>query len=367
MKKILFLLLDGLGDVSYSELGNKTPLEAAKTPVLDSLAFNGYCGKLIPLGFDKYVPLSDASLMTFSNFGYDVRKIKPNRGSVEAVGAGIKIKNGDLCARTNFAIVDKNWRILDMRAGRLKTKEGKRMAKKVNRIKFYAPFKFVATYEHRGVLVFFGNFSDKIPIPDPHMPMKKVRKSSKMLNDFMSLVYNALKGDKANFLLMRGLGSKLPKVKKFGFKACAIGVGDKPLDRGIAILIGIKTLHFPREKEMTSSHKRAIDKAFNRFDFVFVPFKETDVPGHDGDCRRKVKEIELVDKFIGTLDLKDKLIVVTTDHRTVCKKRVHTKGSIPTMVSFGPSKRKRKFGERYCVDFKIPSYKLIDYIRVLNK
>jgi 2,3-bisphosphoglycerate-independent phosphoglycerate mutase len=366
MKKILFLLLDGLGDVRYSQLGNKTPLEAAKTPVMDSLAFNGYCGKLTPIGFGKYVPLSDASLMTFSNFGYDVRKIKPNRGFVEAVGAGIKIKNGNLCARTNFAIVDKDWRILDMRAGRLKTEEAERMAKKINRIKFYAPFKFVATYEHRGVLVFFGSFSDKIPIPDPHLPMKKVRKSSKMLNDFMDLVYSTLKGDKANFLLIRGLGSKLPKIKKFGFTACAIGVGDKPLDHGISTLIGIKTLRFPREKEMTSAHKRAIDGAFNKFDFVFVPFKETDIPGHDGDFRRKVKEIELVDKFIGTLDLKDKLIVVTTDHRTVCKKRVHARGSVPTMISLGSSAQKRKFGERYCTDFNLPSYKLMPLIKKLD-
>ena len=35
---IAFVLIDGLGDVSIPELGNRTPLEAAHTPFLDALA-----------------------------------------------------------------------------------------------------------------------------------------------------------------------------------------------------------------------------------------------------------------------------------------------------------------------------------------
>lgn len=36
--KVLFLLVDGLGDVSAPELRDKTPLEYANTPNLDELA-----------------------------------------------------------------------------------------------------------------------------------------------------------------------------------------------------------------------------------------------------------------------------------------------------------------------------------------
>lgn len=357
--KILFLLLDGLGDVRYRQLGDKTPLEKARTPTLDALAYNGYCGKLLPLGLGKEVPISDASLMTFANFGYDVRKIKPARGVVEATGAGLRVRDGYLCARTNFAIVDKDWTVKDIRAKRITG--AKDLERKINKIKFYVPFKFKATTGHRGVLVFYGKFSDKIATPDPHKTGVRVRKSSKMLNDFMALVYNALKGERANFLLIRGLGSRVPKIKKFGMRAAALfRKDDVNFDKGIAKLVGMKIVEVPKVD------KKAVEKTLKKNDFVFILYKATDPPGHDGDYREKVKQIEAADRFIATLDLRDKLVVVTSDHCTVCKKKSHTTDPIPTMVSFGPDNGKRKFGERFCIDFKIPSYKLMEYIKKLG-
>ncbi len=357
--KVLFLLLDGLGDVRYKELGGKSPLEKAKTPNLDRLAFNGYCGKLIPAGLGKEIPISDASLMTFADFGYDVRKMKPARGVLEAIGAGMRIKDGCLCARTNFAVVDKNWVIKDLRAGRIK--DSRKLEKKINKMKFYVPFKFKSR-GHRGILVFYGKFSNKVTVPDPHAVGKRVRKSSKMLNDFMDAAYDALKGEKANFLLIRGLGSRVPRIKKFGMRAAAlVRKEDVPLDKGIARLVGMKVMEVPKVDT------RAIENTFRKNDFVFVPYKDTDMPGHDGDFREKVRQIELADKFIGSLNLKNKLVIVTSDHCTVCKKKSHTTDPIPTIISFGPSCYARKFGERYCTDFRIPSHRLMNYVKKAAK
>ncbi len=357
--KMLFLLLDGLGDVRYGQLGGRSPLEKARTPTLDALAYNGYCGRLLPIGLGKEVPISDASLMTFANFGYDVRKIRPSRGVVEAIGSGIKVRDGYLCARTNFAIVDSDWRIKDMRAKRITN--AKDLERKINRIKFYAPFTFKATTGHRGVLVFPGKYSDRIPTPDPHKIGAKVRKSSKMLNDFMASAYGALKGERANFLLIRGIGSRVPKVRKFGAKAAALfSKDDVNFDKGIAKLVGMKIIEAPKV------NRKNVESALKKNDFVFVLYKGTDPPGHDGDYREKVRQIEAADKFIGGLNLENKLVVVTSDHCTVCKKKSHTTDPIPTIVSFGPDDGRRKFGERYCTDFKIPSYKLMEYIKKLE-
>ena len=39
--QIIYVLLDGVGDLPHPDLDGKTPLEAAKTPTLDKIASNG--------------------------------------------------------------------------------------------------------------------------------------------------------------------------------------------------------------------------------------------------------------------------------------------------------------------------------------
>ena len=48
MKGILFII-DGLGDLPVPELGDRTPLEAAETPVLNALAGRGRYGLIDPI------------------------------------------------------------------------------------------------------------------------------------------------------------------------------------------------------------------------------------------------------------------------------------------------------------------------------
>ncbi|MDC0159742.1 phosphoglycerate mutase, partial [Candidatus Nitrosopelagicus sp.] len=39
--KIVYVLLDGVGDLPHPDIENKTPLQAANTPNMDKLAKNG--------------------------------------------------------------------------------------------------------------------------------------------------------------------------------------------------------------------------------------------------------------------------------------------------------------------------------------
>ena len=50
MRSLLYVCLDGLGDDPVPELGGRTPLEAADTPFLDSLAERGRTGNVITVG-----------------------------------------------------------------------------------------------------------------------------------------------------------------------------------------------------------------------------------------------------------------------------------------------------------------------------
>jgi 2,3-bisphosphoglycerate-independent phosphoglycerate mutase len=161
---------------------------------------------------------------------------------------------------------------------------------------------------------------------------------------------------------MRGLGSRVPRIKKFGMRAAALfRKDDVPFDKGIAKLVGMKVMEVPK------INGEVVERAFKKNDFVFVLYKTTDPPGHDGDYREKVRQIERADRFIGGLNLKNKLVIVTSDHCTVCKKKSHTTDPISTLISFGPDSGKRKFGERYCTDFKIPSHRLMDYVKKAAK
>ena len=41
-RTVVFVLIDGLGDISIDELKQKTPLEYAKTPAMDAIACKMY-------------------------------------------------------------------------------------------------------------------------------------------------------------------------------------------------------------------------------------------------------------------------------------------------------------------------------------
>jgi len=115
--KTIFIILDGLGDRPVQEFGGKTPLEAAFTPNMDFLAEQGICGMMAPLGLG-FTPESCPA--HFEIFGYHpFQDFYPQRGPLEALGAGFKLKNKDIAFRVNFAFFDRG-KIIDRRAGRIK-------------------------------------------------------------------------------------------------------------------------------------------------------------------------------------------------------------------------------------------------------
>ena len=59
-KTCIMILLDGLGDRSYRELDNQTPLQAARTPVLDRIAGNGANGLFHPALLGQALPSENA-------------------------------------------------------------------------------------------------------------------------------------------------------------------------------------------------------------------------------------------------------------------------------------------------------------------
>ena len=116
--KGLMIILDGLGDRPNPALNNRTPLQAAYTPVMDALVAAGSCGLVDPLraGFPVDTHTGCAALMGVTRRD----QLSMARGPIEAAGVGVEMMPGDILLRANFATLqDDGCTIIDRRAGRI--------------------------------------------------------------------------------------------------------------------------------------------------------------------------------------------------------------------------------------------------------
>jgi 2,3-bisphosphoglycerate-independent phosphoglycerate mutase len=388
MKKIL-IILDGASDLPDSSLGGKTPFELASTPNLDFFAKNGKMGYMYPIN-EGVVPGSDNSLVSL--FGNDPKKCR--RGIYEAVGAGFKLKKGDLAARINIGTIEnlKNRKVIDRRAGRTLTNaEAEILLRDLNK-NIELPFKFEIknTVQHRGVLVLRGNFSEEISSIDNEWgggdrecfrfsksldDKEKSRLTSSILNSLVEQSFKILNNHPlnkkrvkrgllpANMIFLRGFGNQLPEVKKYGDW---MSINSMPLEIGIAKIFGMKNfsfkypklksidaydnLYFALNKSMKFSIK-TIKKHFKDYSGCYIQFKETDIPGHDNKPYEKKNMIELIDKvffrflrnYVSGRDIK---LVVTCDHSTPCKLKSHSADPVPVLVYGDGRDENLRFTER---------------------
>jgi 2,3-bisphosphoglycerate-independent phosphoglycerate mutase len=400
--KLIYVVIDGLGDLPIEELGNETPLGAADTPNLDFLARKGMTGLMYTVG-KGIAPESDVGVISI--LGYNPFKYDTGRGVLEAVGAGVEMKNGDLALRCNFATVGENDRIIDRRAGRdLTHEESAKLSKAVNeRVKlesYPADFELRVTVGYRAVLVIRSKvkpLSSKITNTDPaykrleklgvaekdaEMVLKQcepadksdsARFSAALVNEFTAKSHEVLDAHevnkqrdavgklKANVLLSRDAGHLLPEFFNINehYHLSFVCLADMPVERGIAKLAGMHLIDLPPpSSDMRRDCLLRIKKLFEvmpEFDCFYVHIKGTDEPGHDGNFRLKQQLISIIDKnFFGELlqkiDLSNFEVCVTADHSTSCLLKAHSDDPVPVLISGGKIRgdNSRKFSEKEC-------------------
>jgi len=375
MKKIIFIVIDGIGDRPIAKLNNLTPLESAYTPNMDFLAKNGICGIMNVLK-EGIAPHSDEGHLTL--FGYDLKKYYHGRGPLEALGLGLKLNQGDVALRANLGTVDKNLIVKDRRAGRIETTGP--FVKLFNGIKIEnVKFMLKAGTSHRAVVVMRGNgLSDKISGSDPRQEEKKVLRiraldnsreakfTAFVLNKFLELSYKKfqnlslnekrIKEGKlpGNYWLVRGAGhyKKIPSFKEmYNRKACCIAGGG--LYKGLGAIAGMKVLNVKGATGTPNTNIKAkflaAKKNLKKYDFVFVHIKGTDVFGHDNNPEGKKQFIEKIDKELPVI-MNDVLITITADHSTPCENKDHSADPVPVLIYSKNIKPDsiEKFGESYC-------------------
>jgi 2,3-bisphosphoglycerate-independent phosphoglycerate mutase len=388
--RILYVILDGLGDDPLPALGGKTPLEAARTPNLDSLAARGVNGYVTTVG-EGIAPESDIAV--FAVLGYDPHEHHTGRGPLEAIGAGLDVNDGDLAYRVNFATVERDgdgWTIVDRRVGRdLSSDEAHALADEVqsNVSIAGASFDFRATIGHRGVLVLRadgGPLSAEVENSDPaygregalgvaketfdnrvvhvtpvagHESDAGANLAARLTNDWLAASYDVLGASQVNkeresrgklagnFVLTRDGGDHLPDLvpfkEKFGPEfGCFV---EMPVELGIARLTGMGIVEAPTgipPQEQYGQWASLALEAIEGYDGLYIHIKGPDVPAHDGDHAAKIASIEEIDSLffaplLDELDLGRTIVAVTADHSTSCARKAHTDGPVPLLVSGG--------------------------------
>jgi len=400
--KLIYVVIDGMGDLPIEELGNRTPLEVADTPNMDFLAKTGKTGLMYAV--EKGIaPESDVAVVSI--LGYDPFKYEVGRGVLEAVGADLPFRDGDLALRCNFATLGSGNRIVDRRVGRnLTTEEATELARAVNeqiRLESYpASFQFKNTLNHRGALVIRSKrkkFSGNITNTDPaykrvkgigvaeaqaKMILKKcepldkteqAKVSADLVNEFtkksMAILEkhgvnkNRVKEGKlkANVILVRDAGVRLPRFprldQQYGFSFVCLA--DMPVERGISKMAGMHMVELPSpSKNLERDCKLRVEKLLQIlpfYDCFYIHIKGPDEPGHDGDFNLKTRLITTVDKhFVGRMlqkiNLEDCVICVTADHSTPCKLKAHSDDPVPLLISGNKiqADKVKKFSEKEC-------------------
>ena len=390
LKRIVYVILDGLGDDALEPLGGRTPLEAAATPNLDLLASRGRNGYVTTVG-EGIAPESDIAV--FAILGYDPHEHHTGRGPLEAVGAGLEVNKGDLAYRVNFATVEADrdgWEIIDRRVGRdLTSEEAHALAEEIQKSVEIpgAEFDFRATIGHRGVLVLRskeGPLSAEVENSDPaygrqgnlgvaletfdnkvvrvapvkgHEDDEAAERAARVTNEWLRAAYGVLDASEVNakrkkagklpgnFVLTRDGGDHLPDLvpfkEKFGpSMGCFV---EMPVELGIARLTGMGVVEAPTGIPPEEQYPQWADlalEAIEGYDGLYIHIKGPDVPAHDGDHEAKIASIELIDSSFFTpllqgLDLRKSIVAVTADHSTSCARKAHTDGPVPLLVAGG--------------------------------
>jgi 2,3-bisphosphoglycerate-independent phosphoglycerate mutase len=359
--KIIFLILDGLGDIPNPTHSYLTPLEAAKKPNIDALALEkGVLGRIMPVGVG-ITPGSGPGHLSL--FGYDPVQCEIGRGILEVLGLNMGLQANDLAARGNFCTIS-DGKVTDRRAGRIETSVTVRLCDKIRR---EVPSIDDATIiiepgkSHRFAVIFRGQgLSDALEDADPHKDGKpflyaqaksvEADHSAAVINGFLKRVQEVLKDEPvANGALLRGF-SRQPDITPFSTKygMDALAIATYPMYRGIAKVLGMKVEKEPKDyAEMTDILKEHYD----RYQFFFMHIKETDVAGEDGDFEGKVKAIEDVDKIVPAIyAMNPQALVITGDHSTPCPMKGHSWHPVPVLIVTNTGERDNlSFHEGNCL------------------
>lgn len=360
--KYVILQGDGMADWPVAELGNKTPLEYARTPNMDRIASQGILGMThtIPEGFP---PGSDVG--TMSLLGYDPRRYHTGRSPIEAASMGVELGPDDIAFRCNLVTLgtDANGQeiMVDFAADHITSEEAAELIRTINTELGGSEIEFHPGVSYRHLMVWHGG-KEKMSATPPHDITGQPTaghfpegEGAERLQTLMELSRAILADHPVNkkrqasgrqpassiWLWGQGRRPAVPTIKQqFGLEGSVISAVD--LVRGIGVLAGLEIINVPGATGFLDTNylgkgQYGVD-SLHRKDFLFLHVEATDEAGHMGAADKKVQALQDFDeKVVGTIleglrEFSEWRVLLMPDHATPVKIKTHSPDPVPFAI-----------------------------------
>ncbi len=380
--KHIIILGDGMADLPVERLGGKTLLQYAHKPMMDKLAREGRCGRLItvPEGFPPGSEVANTAIL-----GYDLNKVYEGRGPLEAASIGYEMQPDDFAIRCNIITLEEG-KIITHNGGNLETEDARvlidylneTLAKPINEREGCERVKFICGIQYRHLLIIKGGNKNIICNPPHDHPNEEwqpllvqaeeqehdegarlsasqtasllnelILKSQELLAKHPYNLAKAAKGERqANSIWpwsggyrpsMQTLMEQFPQIKS----GSVISAVD--LIQGIGKYAGLKIIKVPGATGLANTNyegkAKAAIEAMKSDNFIFVHVEATDEAGHDGDLELKLRAISYLDQrlikpIVEAAEASDEkvCIAVLPDHLTPVELRVHVGEPVPFLI-----------------------------------
>lgn len=360
--KYVVVLGDGMADEPIGELGGKTPLQAARTPVMDAMA------KVSEQGIAYTVPENlpaGSDVANLAMLGYDPQKYYSGRSPLEALSIGVDMKDTDIALRCNIVTLSEDEAyeektIIDHSSGEITTEEAKVLIDAVKKELETEEFQYYPGVSYRHLTIW--DRGETVDLTPPHDILGKqigeyLPKETK-LREMMEKSFDILDRhpinekrremglNPANSIWFWGAGTR-PALDDFEEKTGKKGAMVSAVDLLKGIAVGTHMLNLDVEwatggldtnykgKAMAAVDSLTKDGA----DVVYIHVEAPDEMGHQGSVKNKVKAIEFLDDQVIRVvaeELKKRgeefRMLIGPDHPTPISIRTHSKDPVPFMI-----------------------------------
>ena len=392
--KYFLVIGDGMADNPVPSLGNRTPLEYAKHPVIDSLAARGEVGSVV--NCPKPLPAGSETAI-LSIFGCDPLKYFTGRSPMEAAALGIPLRAGDACYRCNLVTMEsgsmpyEEKRILSHSAGSISGEDAKGVVLALTADPEFAAALREARMEIPPVPTFRplavqheGDFSGIRFIPPhdhlgekcgPLLPQveaapdaagnpgsaaeashRSAAERAAVFTELQKLANRILEHHPLNdarraagkmpangiWFWAEGTALELPDFKEeYGCGGAVVSA--VPICHGIGVLRGLEMVEVEGATgEIDTNFEGKMEAAWrklNEYDFVCLHLEAPDECTHNGDLPGKLQSIEWLDsRLVAPLVRRmdeagmEYRILLLSDHKTLTSTRGHDGDPVPYLI-----------------------------------